>query len=348
MNHNLELLATNTLPAKFGVQNRRFLGNKFKLLHFIEECLRKNVPNFKVFCDIFAGTGVVGAKFNSKSVKVISNDFLISNYLPIKAFLGTTELDFNRLFAKLELLNSLRPRRTNYFSEHFGNTYFTLENARKIGSIREKIDEIAESEEERIVLITSLLYAVDKVANTVGHYDAYRECLDSVKPIRLLAPNINLEKNRNNQIYQMDANKLVREITCDILYIDPPYNSRQYSDTYHVLENLAAWQKPPVFGKAKKMERSHLKSKYCLKSALSAFVDLINNADCRHILVSYNNTGESKHSRSNARISYKEIANTLKKRGTVEVFEQDYKAFTTGRSDTNDHMERLFYCRVTK
>lgn len=348
MNSNLESLATSTFPTQFGLQNRRFLGSKYRLLDFIEKIIIEKSPKFGVFCDIFAGTGVVGARFNTKTVKVISNDILMSNYYPLKTFLGTSKLDVDKLFEKLEVLNSLQSSRSNYFSDHFGNTFFTLKNARKIGSIREEIDIIAESDEERIVLITSLLYAVDKVANTVGHYDAYRETLDAVKPIRLLAPNIKIEKNRNNQIYQMNANQLVREITCDILYVDPPYNSRQYSDTYHVLENLAAWQKPLVFGKAKKMERSHLKSKYCLKTAPSAFVDLISNADCKHILVSYNNTGESKHGRSNARISYEKIVNTLKKRGTVEVYEQDHKAFTAGKSDTNDHMEQLFYCRVTE
>ena len=61
----------------------------------------------------------------------------------------------------------------------------------------------------------------------------------------------------------------------DFCYIDPPYNSRQYSDAYHLLENLALWKKPEVFGKAKKMDRSHIKSKYCGKDAVLEFQDLI-------------------------------------------------------------------------
>ena len=96
------------------------------------------------------------------------------------------------------------------------------------------------------------------------------------------------------------------------------------------------------------MNRDHLKSRYCLKSAPQAFADLIENANCKHILVSYNNTGESKDVRSNARISDKQIKSILEKRGKVKIFEHDYKAFTAGKSNGDGHTERIFYCRITR
>ncbi|KKU86874.1 MAG: methyltransferase protein [Parcubacteria group bacterium GW2011_GWA2_47_9] len=334
--------------GRFQLQNRRFLGNKYKLLGFIEDIANEKCNGFNVFCDIFAGTGVVGERFNEKNIKVIANDFLASNYMPLKAFLGTSKVDFEGIEKKIELLNGLEANEANYFSNHFGGTYFTLENARKIGAIREKIDEIATDENNKAVLITALLYAVDKVANTVGHYDAYRKKLDTIQPLRLLVPDFEPENNVNNEIYKEDANQLIRKISCDVLYIDPPYNSRQYSDAYHLLENLTAWEKPSVHGKAKKMDRTHIKSDYCLQSASKAFADLISNADCKHILLSYNNTGESKDGRSNARIDDEQIINILKSRGEVNIFERDYRAFTTGKSDTDGHTERVFYCKVTK
>ncbi len=335
-------------PGRVQLQNRRFLGNKYKLLGFIEDIVNEKCNGFSVFCDIFAGTGVVGERFNEKNIKIITNDFLAGNYIPLKAFLGTSQIDFEEIEKKIDLLNNLEADDDNYFSEHFGNTYFTLENARKIGAIREKIDEIAKNENEKTVLITSLLYAVDKVANTVGHYDAYRKKLDTTQPLRLLIPDFEPENNLNNEVYKEDANQLIKKISCDVLYIDPPYNSRQYSDAYHLLENLVAWEKPPVYGKAKKMDRSHIKSEYCLKSAPKAFADLISNANCKHILVSYNNTAENKDGRSNARIGDEQIINILKARGEVDIFERDYKAFTTGKSDTDGHTERVFYCKVIK
>lgn len=334
--------------GKFQIQNRRFLGNKYKLLEFIEDIINEKCDNFNSFCDIFAGTGVVGERFNNKNIKIISNDILFSNYISLKTFLGSTKISSNKLKEKIDFLNNLKANQDNYFSAHYSNTFFTMENARKIGAVREIIEEIAENEDEKSALITALLYATDKIANTVGHYDAYRKKLDTLQPIHLMVPDIKLEKNYNNEIFKEDANKLIRKISCDVLYIDPPYNSRQYCDAYHLLENLATWKKPQVYGKAKKMNRDHLKSMYCLKSASKIFTDLIENARCKHILVSYNNTGESKDERSNARIKDEEIISILKRKGEVEIFERDYKAFTTGKSDTNGHIERVFYCKANK
>lgn len=335
-------------PNRFQLQNRRYLGNKYKLLGFIEDIVNEKCNGFSTFCDIFAGTGVVGDRFNEKNVKIIVNDLLASNYIPLRTFLGTSKVDFSEVERKIDLLNRLKANEDNYFSKHFGDTYFTIDNARKIGAIRERIEEIAANDNEKAVLISSLLYAVDKVANTVGHYDAYRKKLDTIQSVRLLVPDFDPEINADNEVYQEDANQLIRKISCDVLYIDPPYNSRQYSDAYHLLENLATWEKPAVFGKAKKMDRSHIKSAYCLKSAAKAFADLISNANCKHILVSYNNTGESKDGRSNARIKDEQITEILKSRGDVEIFERDYKAFTTGKSDGDGHTERVFYCKVAK
>jgi len=339
---------TSTTKKKFQIQNRRFLGNKHKLLDLIKDIVKENCGIIDSFCDIFAGTGVVGNCFNDEKIKVISNDLLYSNYVSLRTFLGTKFLIQSELDNKIEYLNNLETNKDNYFSINFGNRYFTIENARKIGFIRETIEEISENAEEKAALITSLIYAADKVANTVGHYDAYRIKMDSYSRLKLLVPDIDIENNARNMVLNEDANRLVRKISCDVLYIDPPYNSRQYSDTYHLLENLAVWGKPKVYGKAKKMKRTHLKSNYCLKGALDAFKDLIENTRCAHILVSYNNTGESKHGRSNARIKDKDILTILKTKGESQIFEREYQAFTAGRSITNNHKERIFYCKVKK
>ena len=143
----------------------------------------------------------------------------------------------------------------------------------------------------------------------------------------------------------MDANLLVPRIAADLVYIDPPYNSRQYCDAYHLLENVARWEKPPVFGVARKMDRSALKSRYCMKDAAEAFSDLIEHIQSRYILFSYNNMGTKGNERSNAKISDEDIRHILKRKGTVKVFSEVYKAFTTGKSDVANHEERLFLCK---
>jgi len=333
----------------FDLSNRRFLGSKQKLLDFIESVVDKISPELNTFCDIFAGTGVVGQHFNAPDVKIISNDLLVSNYIPLNAFLSSNRKapDEETLVGKIKHLNGLAPKEENYFSKHFGGRYFSRENAKKIGAIREEIDNISENKKEKYILIASLLYAADKIANTVGHYDAYRKKVYVTKPIKLLIPKIpNSNTNDNNEVYNEDANQLIEKIKCDVLYIDPPYNSRQYSDTYHVLENLAEWLKPKVYGKAKKMSRKHIKSDYCYSSAPQAFKGLIKKAQAKHIIVSYNNTGEKKDDRSNAKINDKQLVEILSRKGKVEIFEQKHKAYTTGKSETEGHTERLFYCKV--
>lgn len=332
----------------FQLQNRRYLGNKHKLLGFIEEIVAKKCGSVASVCDIFAGTGVVGASLNHPDTKVIANDLLYANYVCLQAFLGTTADIRKQLAEQIQHLNSLSSTDENYFAEHFGGTYFTHENARKIGAIREEIEKIASSQVEKYSLLCSLLYAVDKVANTVGHYDAFRKQLDMLHPLNLLVPDVDYATNSNNKIYRQDAGQLVKEASCDVLYLDPPYNSRQYCDAYHLLENLAEWKKPAVAGVGKKMDRTHLKSDYCLNGASEAFADLVNNANCNHILLSYNNTGDSKDGRSNARIKDDEILQILDAKGTVEVFEQEYKAFTTGKSNGDNNAERIFYCKVSR
>ena len=333
----------------FNLSNRRFLGSKQKLLAFIEKVVNKVCPEYDTFCDIFAGTGVVGQHFNKPDVKVISNDLLVSNYIPLNAFLNSdkSQLDENDLEEKINYLNNLQTNGENYFSKHFGGRYFSIESAKKIGLIREEIDEITKDQREKYALITSLIYAADKIANTVGHYDAYRQKMYIKKPLELLTPQIpNHGTNLKNEIFNEDANSLIERIECDILYMDPPYNSRQYSDTYHVLENLAEWKKPKVYGKAQKMSRRHIKSNYSSSSASETFEDLIKKARAKHIIVSYNNTGSSKHGRSNAKISDDELVTILSQKGKVEIFEQKHKAYTAGKSITNGHTERLFYCEV--
>jgi adenine-specific DNA-methyltransferase len=330
------------------IQSRRYLGNKFKLLNFIKEIVEKRCKGYKSFCDIFAGTGVVGNEFNDSNIKIISNESLYSNYVSLCAWLYPAQFDGEKVVEYIDALNRICPSQENYVSEHFGGTYFTIENARKIGAIREKIEELSLNFKEKCILLTSLLYAIDKVANTCGHYDAFRRILDTVTPIKLLVPDIRQDKSRQNEIYNEDANNLIRRIKMDILYIDPPYNSRHYCDNYHLLENIVTWKKPRVFGVANKMLRSSLKSQYCLKTAPRAFEDLISSANCRYILVSYNNMAEKGNHRSNARIKDKEIIRILSKKGKTEIFETEFKSFTAGKSKIEGHTERLFFCEVLK
>ena len=331
---------------KFEIYNRRYLGCKHQLLDFLDEIVKNNCQKANSFVDLFAGTGVVANHFHKKGMKVVLNDLLPSNYEIYKCWFGTQKVDLQKVERILEQLNNIKGK-TGYITKTFGGKYFSEYNAKKIDAIREEIINIEGiNTREKAVLLTSLVYAADKVANTVGHYDAYMHKSTKNHKIALKLPNIEVS-GVQAEIYNMDANVLVDEIRGDIVYIDPPYNSRGYENNYHVLDNLVTWGKPKVEGKCNKyIGRKSLSSEYSKKTASEAFSDLIDKLNCKYILVSYNNMEKKGTARSNALISKKQIVNILSRRGKVKIFEKNFKQFTTGKSKLENHKELIYFCEV--
>ena len=339
-------LTTNPALKKTAINNRRYLGNKYKLLPFITYVVSENCEDINTVADIFSGTGAVASAFTDK--RLITNDNLYSNYICHLAWFSPEPYSRDRVEQIIAWYNRLEVIHDNYMSDNFGNTFFSTTDCRKIGFIREDIEtRITRGEingRERALLITSLLYAADKIANTCGHYDAFRQGAEFEKHLELSVPLPADDLNAGNICYNEDANELVKRITADLVYIDPPYNSRQYCDAYHLLENIARWEKPRVSGVARKMDRTNLKSDYSTNMAVKAFEDLIQNIDARYILLSYNNMAQKGHGRSNAKINDTDIMRVLNEKGEVKVFTQDYKPFSAGKSDIDEHEERLFLC----
>lgn len=328
------------------INNRRYLGNKYKLLPFITGVVNDQCKGIETVADIFAGTGAVSSAFTDKII--ITNDLMYSNYICHYAWFGAEVYDPHRIIDYVVRYNAKTRCGENYMTRNFANTYFSKNDCAKIGYIREDIERNYKkgnlNKRERAILMTSLLYAMDKIAVTCGHYDAYRKGVAFDDSLELYVPLAEINNNAENECFNEDANNLVKRMEADLFYIDPPYNSRQYCDAYHLLENVARWEKPEVFGVAKKMDRSGMKSKYCTANATKAFETLINDIKAKYILLSYNNMAEKGNSRSNAKISDEDIMRILGKKGTVKVFEESYKAFTTGKSDIEENAERLFLC----
>ncbi|MDR0931542.1 MAG: Dam family site-specific DNA-(adenine-N6)-methyltransferase [Victivallales bacterium] len=328
------------------INSRRYLGNKYKLLPFITSVVAENCENVNTVADIFAGTGAVASAFTDK--QLITNDNLYSNYICHVAWFSPVSYSKSKIEQLIASYNLLIVKTDNYMSNNFADTFFSRDDCRKIGYVREDIETRFANgginERERALLITSLLYAADKIANTCGHYDAYRQGIEFEKSLEMSVPLPYNRLNRKNACYNEDTNDLVKRISADLVYIDPPYNSRQYCDAYHVLENIARWKKPNVSGVACKMDRTKLKSNYCTNKATETFEDLIKNIESRYILLSYNNMAQKGNGRSNAKISDEDIMRVLSAKGEVKIFTQDYKPFSAGKSDIENNEERLFLC----
>jgi adenine-specific DNA-methyltransferase len=332
-------------------QNRRYIGNKNKLLSDIQDAVGGIFGDKKItFADIFAGTGVVGYHFAKQGHNVIVNDTLYSNFVAFNAWLGNGTVDNGRI---AELLRSLSEAdganlADNYFSEIYGKKYYSVNNARTIGHIRERVELLRTdlTEREYFVILTSLLFCADKIANTVGHFEHYLKKSPEDKEIILETLNLPLLSGDRN-IYNEDANTLARKLGADVVYIDPPYNARQYVNFYHVLENLARWEKPAEFeGVSMKFKRDHLKSGYCRVKAPTLFAELILSLKCRLIIVSYNNTYEANSVASNNRMQEDFIVGELSKKGKTTVKEIEYKPFSAGNTNFKRHLEKLYICEV--
>ena len=256
---------------------------------------------------MFSGTGVVSEYFAKKKEfnSIIINDFLHSNFIIYQGFFTQDLFDLEKLESFKKEFAKLKPKdiKENYYSKHFGDKFFSKNDSKIIGYVRDRLDYLLDqkaiSKKEFFILLSSLLYSVDRVANTVGHYDAYRKnvILQDRFSYELISP---LKLEKSIEIYKEDSNVLAQNLAkqkrqIDIAFIDPPYNSRQYSRFYHLLENLALNKKPELYGVALKPKPTNL-SKYCKVEARETFKDLIESLAkvCRVLVLTYNNTYTSK------------------------------------------------------
>jgi len=341
----------------------KYLGNKSRLLDFIDDSMKvAGLPQNGVFIDLFSGTGSVGKYFKNKGFKVISNDIMTYSYIAQYVLIKINVVpNFNSLTDKgllgaINLINSQNSSKGYIFDNFapggsFGRQYFSNENAMKIDGMRDFIHELKKSNkitlDEYYILVNSLVDAADFVANISGTYGAYLKIWRSMalKSINLLPPNIT-NNGIENEVYQDDANELISKITGDILYIDPPYNQRQYAPNFHMLETLSIWDKPTLYGKTGQRDYSQKKSAYSqVSGAFKAFRDLIKKANVKYIVLSYNNEGIIPHD---------EIKKTLSEKGELQEFITDYRRFRTERNhekrqykDVNDRVtEHLFIVKV--
>lgn len=343
----LKFFQDTILEKPISLESRRYIGSKAKLTSWIMDIIGAETSEVNSFCDIFAGTGTVANQAISKYSHVIINDFLYSNNVIYKAFFGDGCWDRKKLADLLLKYNSINPSTlpNNYFSDNFGGKYYEYDIAKQIGFIRQDIENlrISLTDKEYNILLATLIYNIDRLANTVGHFEAYIKKSIPHQDLRLRL--INAKCYKSVEIFQKDANSLAREIEPDLVYIDPPYNSRQYSRFYHLYETLIKWDMPELYGVALKPKAENM-SRYCTFKAEEAFSDLVSSLRCKYIVVSYNNTYNSKSHSSENRIKLEDIERILSLRGKTKVFEHSHPYFNAGKTELEDHKELLFVTKI--
>jgi len=289
----------------------RFIGNKTSLLDKIDELLQPHLNGTEEsFVDLFAGSNSVGEYFKSR-YKIISNELMYFSYVIARAniklnrspkFTGLKKLGIEdpfKYFQSIDLSNYKGGFATEQYSPAGkpGRMYLTIKNAKRIDFIRDTIAkwefENIFSEDEKYYLLDSLIQAVPYVSNITGTYGAYLKHWDkrAYKTLEL-KPSIIVNNNKKNETYNKDALSLVKNISGDILYIDTPYNNRQYAPNYHVLETIARNDKPELKGITGQRIQGVAKSDFAVKTKAKASMErLLNDLHFSHVIVSYSTDG---------------------------------------------------------
>ena len=318
-----------------------YIGSKYKLSDFISSSVKSIVGedlSDKIFCDLFAGTGVVGRNFKKEVKKVISNDMEFYSYVLNKNYIENHEFLDNEIYIKE--LNETNGEEGFIFNEYSENgkanrLYFSEHNGKKIDAIRTKIEfwktEKKISSALYYFLLASLLESADKVANTASVYGAFlKKIKKTAQKELILEPAIFEINSHSHEVYNEDSNLLIKKIKGDILYLDPPYNAREYGANYHLLNTIAKYDN--FTPKGKTGLRDYSKSAFCKKKEVEkSFDDLIKNANFKYIFLSYNNEGI---------MSSETIKKILSHYGKYDLLTTEYQRFRADKKENRNHKAR--------
>ena len=338
-----------------------YIGSKLSLLEFLEESINKVVDkNCDTFCDLFAGTGIVGSYFKKKGYKIIANDIQYYSYVLNRHYIGNhKELTFSKLSKEIPELKKIETEnRKNFVCDYLSNLrgkkgfiyknyclggtkdkeeqrqYFSDENGMRCDTIRQKIEKWKREnlifDDEYYFLITSLVESIDKHANTASVYGAFLKKLKKTAQSSLvLKPAELIINDQDHKVFNEDINKVSKKIKGDILYLDPPYNHRQYATNYHLLETIAKYDKPKIHGKTGLRDYQDQKSLYCSRPQVKeAFKNLILKVKVKYIFLSYNNEGL---------MTLDDIKEIMSLRGKYGHFTKEYNRFKADKSENRNY-----------
>lgn len=331
----------------------RYIGSKARIADEIIKYLGMPISEDGYFIDAFSGTGIVASKAADCGWNVKINDMMQNAVVVSEArLLSESDVPFIELggySAALEVLNT--SEREGFIWKEYSpasakqvgieRKYFSEENAVKIDGAVELIHrwrkENQISEKEFVLLMATLIYAVNDIANIAGTYGCFlskwtpqaKNMLD-LKPLALRVDKVAYS------ISMMD----VFQIKCsfnDVVYLDPPYSKRQYASYYHILETIVKGDEPVVSGVSGLRPWKDNASIFCYKTkALKALVNLVTSQKANRVLISYSDDGH---------IQLDDLIRELEKGGKVEVIEigligryRPNQIASINKSDVNEYL----------
>jgi adenine-specific DNA-methyltransferase len=346
-------------PAK--VCRLNYIGSKFQLLDWLDESIKTQTGwaslAGKRIADLFAGTGIVSHHFRNQGATVLSNDAELYSSIIVHAFTRSVYTDRCKE-TLLALQNELTESKhsttfgfvTTHYSPHNGNErkFFTVDNAQRIDYLRARIEDVksAHTDDEYKFILASLLISADAVSNVPAVYGCYLKAFKSkatkqlaLQPIHTMTtPSSDDSRTTNSDVLNTT---FLQSFESDIVYLDPPYNERQYSKNYFPLNIIAKtptqlMTEPPLKGKTGIPTDCFL-SAFCRKGAAveNAFETLFRELKTQWIFLSYN---------SESIVSKDKMLTLMQKYGTATVIERDYKRFKSFEYNNDVDIKEYLFC----
>ena len=300
----------------------KYIGSKAALLDQIQSFVSTQLPptatgTARTLIDVFTGTTRVAQSFRAAGWTVTTSDLSWASEAYAHAFLLRTPHSSTRipqLLAELTAIAAAHPTdapsgwiETNYCDVIAADggivKMWKPVNGRKADVIRDTIErwkgEGYVSHHEAMILVTCLLFALDKVDSSVGVQQAYLKtwAARASNPLTLQDLSYPAEGPVGNTHIVGDALKISYPVA-SVAYLDPPYSAHSYATYYHIWDSITRWDKPAVGLKTnRRIDRvsgseefdAEMQSPWNSKGkALGAFMDLVGRLPTRYVCISYN------------------------------------------------------------
>lgn len=340
-----------------------YIGSKYKLLDWITTYIKQQTGwetfEGKTVADLFAGTGIVSYHLRSLSARVISNDAELYSSIITHAYTRSVYSDVcQRILHTLqqELCERKYSETVGYITRHYSpyesneRQFFTVDNAQRIDYLRSTLETIRASEslsdDDYYFLLASILIAADSVSNVPAVYGCYLKTFKAkaLKPLTLTpihTTTVPCVVGSTTFSSDITDNEFLESFETDVVYLDPPYNERQYSKNYFPLSIIAKTpeqltKEPPLRGKTG-IPSDCFMSPFCKKGLTveSAFQTLFRHLKTKWIFLSYN---------SESIVSKEKMIELMEPLGKVSYIERDYKRFKSFDYNKDIPIQEYLFC----
>ena len=337
-------------PSTEGI---KYAGSKLKLLGHILSLASET--SSETVLDGFSGTTRVSQAFAQSGYSVTSAD--ISEWSEVFGQCYLQAGDAKNYAELVQHLNACAPK-DGWFTKEYGGVPgdvglkrpWQTHNTRKLDAVRDEIENLSLSREEKAVALTSLILALDKVDSTLGHFTSYLKewSSRSYNSLELKVPKIR-KYEKKHSVQRGDIFDVLKRISVDLAYFDPPYGSNnekmppsrvRYASYYHVWKTIILNDQPDLFGAANRREDSRdrvagsvfeefRKNEEGEFIAVAAIGEMLRAVDAKFVILSYSSGG---------RATAEELHQEINSAGNLlKVVELDYKRnVMAGMRWTND------------